>query len=374
MKIGIVCYPSIGGSGVVATELGHSLAERGHEIHFISYEVPFRLQVDDPNIFFHQVEINRYDLFRYPDYALTLAVKMAQVAKSFSLDLFHVHYAIPHATSAFLAKQLLGALAPKVVTTLHGTDITLVGKDPAYQAIVKFSMDHSDAITAVSHNLKQQTIDHFQPSVPIEVIYNFFVPKTEWVGNKRNRENFALPNEKLIVHASNFRNVKSTEEVIEVFRLIKNEMPAKLLMIGSGEEVNKTKELADFYHLEGDVHFVGNRSFIDHYLACADLFLLPSEQESFGLAALEALAYGVPVVCTTAGGLPEVVQEGINGFLVPIGDVAAMTERSLEILRDKKMYAKFSAAAEQWAKENFTAEKIVPQYEDCYKRVIGQKA
>jgi L-malate glycosyltransferase len=370
MKIGIVCYPSVGGSGVVATELGRHLASRGHEIHFISYEMPFRLQTDEANITFHQVEINRYDLFRYPDYALTLAVKMADVAKTHRLDLFHVHYAIPHATSAYLAKQMLGTHPTKTVTTLHGTDITLVGRDPAYFPIVKFSIDHSDGVTAVSQHLKQETIEHFHLSCPIEVIYNFFDPKPGNIRKKTLREKYAEPQEKLIVHASNFRNIKRTEEVIEIFRLIKSRLPAKLLLLGSGEDLEKTKTLAEFYQLEGDVHFIGNKSSVDPYMACGDLFLLPSEQESFGLVALEAMAYGVPVICSNVGGLSEVVQEGVNGFLLPVGDVAAMTERALQLLSDQKLHAEFSAAAKREAAAHFGADKIVTQYEAYYEKIL----
>lgn len=371
MNIGIVCYPTLGGSGIVATELGHALAAQGHCVHFISYETPFRLVVDRKNIFFHQVEINRYDLFKYPDYALPLAVKIASVSKEYSLDILHVHYAIPHATSAYLAKQILGKDRPAVITTLHGTDITLVGKDPAYFEIVKYSMEHSDAVTCVSEDLKRETSEYFNLQKPIHVIYNFFIPKKELIGQKPLRCQFAAPGEKLLIHSSNFREVKSPLDVVRIFAKVLEKVPAKLLLLGAGEMLDDVKRLVAELNLCGKVYFLGESREVDPYMASADLLLLPSSHESFGLAALEAMAYGVPVVASRIGGLPEVVEEGVTGVLYPVGAVDDMARGAVELLSDPAYYDEVSLAAKKRAKELFSASKVIPGYLNVYRSALS---
>lgn len=360
MRVGIVCYPSVGGSGILATELGHQLAVRGHEVHFITYEIPFRLRPEEEGIFFHQVEISPYDLFKYPDYALTLAVKIAKVCKACHLDVLHVHYAIPHATSGYLAKQLLGEEAPLLVTTLHGTDITLVGKDPSYADIVRFSIEQSDVVTTVSQSLRQQTIEWFGIEKEIEVIPNFFVPHPQNVS--RSNE------EKLLVHSSNFRSVKRVGDVIEIFRRVRERVPSRLALIGSGSEWEEMRGRVREYGLDDSVTFLGTQREIDRYLAMGDLFLLPSSHESFGLAALEAMAYGVPVIASSVGGLPELIEDGVSGYLAPLGDVEMMAERAIALLIDENLYEKMSRGAKERADSLFSAKAIVPKYEDVYRR------
>lgn len=369
MKIGIVCYPTIGGSGVVATELGHALANHHHEVHFIGYEIPFRLRLENPQIYFHEVDITEYDIFRYPDYALTLAAKMAEVSKECSLDILHVHYAIPHATSAYLAKQILGKDSPAVVTTLHGTDITLIGRDPAYSPIVKFSIENSDGVTAVSESLRQQTYQIFGHQKQIQVIYNFFVPNEELIGEKPLRSHFVQGEEKLLLHASNFRNVKRVEDVIQIYHEVLKQIPCKLVLVGSGEGLQQVKSLVMDLQLQKQVIFVGKILSIDPYVASSDLFLLPSSQESFGLAALEAMAYGVPVVASNIGGIPEVVVNGETGFLSPVGDIADMSRSVVRLLSDPELYRKMSLAAIARSKK-FSVENILPQYEQFYENYI----
>lgn len=366
MKIGIVCYPTLGGSGIVATELGHELALRGHEIHFITYDIPFRLRIEAPNIYFHEVEIHQYDLFKYPDYALTLAVKIAQVAKHYDLDIIHAHYAIPHATSAYLAKQILGTKKPAVITTLHGTDITLVGRDPAYHHIVKFSIEKSCAVTAVSESLKNQTQTLFDIQRPFHVIYNFVIPKKELIGHKPRRHRFVADNEKLLLHSSNFRSVKRTEDVLNIFLEVRKHVPSKLLFLGTGPTQDELRRLVADFDLESEVVFLGRSRDIAHYVASADLFLLPSEMESFGLSALEAMAYGVPVVASDTGGLPEVVLQGKTGFLSPIGATNEMANHAIELLTNEKLYREFSLKGIEHARTNFSVDKILPQYEKLY--------
>lgn len=372
MKIGIVCYPTIGGSGVLATELGHELAIRGHEVHFITYEIPFRLRLEDNNIYFHEVEINQYDLFKYPDYALTLAVKIAHVAKRFNLDILHVHYAIPHATSAYLAKQILGTVKPVVITTLHGTDITLVGKDPAYHEIVKFSIERSCGVTAVSNSLKEQTCKYFgicKP--PIEVIYNFFIPRSNLIGRKPMRSHFVAEGEKLLLHSSNFRSVKRAGDVVRIFQAVREKIKCKLLLIGSGSGLEEVRELVGEHHLTHEVFFLGNTRYIDPYVSSADLFLLPSAQESFGLAALEAMAYGVPVIASNVGGLPEVIVHGITGYMAPVGEVKLMADYAIQLLSNSQLHDQMGKAAMALAHDKFSVNKILPQYEAYYEKVLG---
>ena len=351
MKIGIACYPSVGGSGVVATELGHQLALKGHEVHFITYAIPFRLRLQEENVHFHEVEVNRYDLFEYPDYALTLAVKMAQVARDHDLDILHAHYAIPHATSAFLAREMIGSRKPRLITTLHGTDITLIGREPAFHPIVQLSLQKSDQVTAVSQSLKEETLDHFD--CPIQVIPNFFVPQK--VPDIRNQ--FVSGEEKLIVHASNFRPVKRIPDVLEIFNQIRASMAAKLLLIGDGPELQMT---------EDTIH-IGSVQEIDPYLKAADLNLLPSDRESFGMVALEAMAYGTPTVGTLAGGLPELIEDGISGILEGVGERAKMSQRAIALLQDQAAYQAMAQAAVARSKA-FSAEKVVSQYEELYRK------
>lgn len=372
LKIGIVCYPSLGGSGVVATELGHALASRGHEVHFITYELPFRLRLSDKNIFFHEVEINQYDLFKYPDYALTLAVKIAAVSSEFDLDILHVHYAIPHATSAFLAKRILEQNKPSVITTLHGTDITLVGLDAAYYRIVKFSIEESCGVTAVSHALKKQTEESFHIEKPIEVIYNFFTPRPELLRQKPMRHLFVRNHEKLLIHASNYRSVKRPQDLIKIFAQVRKEVDSKLLLLGSGSGLEEARKVIHELHLEDHVFFEGNNVDIDPYLASGDLFLLPSEQESFGLAALEAMSYGVPAIATDVGGLPELITSGKTGYLSSLGDIEGMAKNAITLLNNPDLYQQMSEAVRKEACERFCSEKIIPQYEAFYLKVLGE--
>lgn len=370
MRIGIVCYPTLGGSGIMATELGHQLALRGHEVHFITYELPLRLRLEDKNIFFHEVEINQYDLFKYPDYALTLAVKIAQVAKLYHLEILHVHYAIPHAASAYLAKQIIAKPLPKVITTLHGTDITLVGRDPAYYEIVKFSIEKSDGVTCVSHSLSQQTCKYFKICCNIQVIYNFFISKKELISKKMLAKSFCEKGEYLLIHSSNYREIKRPQDLIPLFLEVKKSVPAKLLLLGSGPGLDHIKKEVDRLKLIDQVLFLGISRDIDPYIACADLFLLPSEQESFGLAALESMAYGVPVIATNSGGLPEVVLDGETGFLSPVGDIKKMAKDCIYLLKHPEIYKRFSQNSIQRAEKLFGADKIVNEYEEYYTSIL----
>ncbi len=374
MKIGIVCYPSLGGSGILATELGHQLALLGHEIHFISYEIPFRLRFETKKIFFHRVEINRYDLFKYPDYALTLSVKIAAISKKYNLDVLHVHYAIPHATSAFLAKQLLGTSRPVVITTLHGTDITFVGIDPSYFEIVKFSIEKSDGVTAVSENLKETTMKYFDIQKPIEVIHNFFIPHGDLIGTQNMRESYIKEGEKLILHSSNFRALKRVGDVIKIFTKMKKKIECKLLLLGTGPEVDNIYQMVQDHHLDEDVCFLGINQEIDSYIASADLLLLPSEQESFGLVALEAMTYGVPVIGANVGGLPEVVENGITGYLCPVGDIDGMANHAIELLSDNIAYEKMSQQSIKRAREKFSVSHIINHYVQFYEYILNKKS
>lgn len=372
LKIGIVCYPTVGGSGILATELGHELAKRGHEVHFITYATPFRLRLEEENIYFHEVEINQYDLFQYPDYTLILAVMIASVAENHDLDILHVHYAIPHATSAFLAKKILGRVKrPAVITTLHGTDITLVGMDPSYYKIVKFSIQQSCGVTAVSQNLKDHTNDYFCIDCPIEVIYNFYIPKKEYLGCKPFRGHYVKGEEKLLVHASNFRFVKRVGDVLKIFLEVKKTVPSKLLLIGSGPDLGAIRREVKERELCEEVFFLGTTQNVEGYIASADLLLLPSEQESFGLVALESMAYGVPVIASNVGGLPEVIENGLSGMLSPCGDIASMAENAIRLLKDELLYEKISQRAREVAAKKFSADLIIPQYEEFYRRILS---
>jgi N-acetyl-alpha-D-glucosaminyl L-malate synthase BshA len=374
MKIGITCYPAVGGSGVIATELGQKLANRGHEIHFVSYAVPFRIEKYQANLRFHAVETTAYPLFKFPPYALTLASKMADVARSNELDILHVHYAIPHATCAYLAKEILagqGDKLPKIITTLHGTDITLVGSDPSFYDITRFSINTSDGITAVSHYLADETREVFKPDRDIKVIHNFvdknrFKPKP----CDCSRNELANADEVIVVHVSNFRPVKRSLDVITIFDQISRQMPAKLVLIGEGPDTVLARRNVSKRGLNGKVLFLGNQNRIEAVLPCCDLFLLPSEEESFGLAALEALACGVPVIGSSGTGLVEVIDDYRNGFLFPVGETSAMANAAVSLLKDKKRLAEFKGAAAELSVKKFDADKIVTEYEQYYEGVL----
>jgi N-acetyl-alpha-D-glucosaminyl L-malate synthase BshA len=373
VKIGITCYPTYGGSGIVATELGKELAEKGHEIHFISYALPMRLNRATPNIYFHEVEVTNYPLFDHPPYTLALASKMAEVATLEGLDLLHCHYAIPHSVSAFLAKSMLHPRKLPVVTTLHGTDITLVGADRSYLPITKFSIERSDGVTAVSHYLQQATCETFGICSDIEVIYNFVNCNIYKPGRRPGlRERFARADESILIHLSNFRAVKRTDDVIEIFLRVQKKLPAVLLMVGDGPERSSAEWLAHHYGIEGNVRFLGKRDNIDELIGASDLLLLPSATESFGLVALEAMASEVPVVVSRVGGLPEVVTNGREGFLVEPHNIDGMAERAVEILSNDKLRRAMGKHGRETAKSRFCADKVVKQYEDFYERVLGK--
>jgi len=372
MKIGIVCYPTFGGSGVVATELGLQLANRGHEVHFITYERPVRLEGFRDNVYYHEVLPFKYSLFKYTPYETTLAGKMVDVALNERLDVLHVHYAIPHASVAFLAKCILkskGVHIP-VITTLHGTDITLVGKDPALKAVVEFSINNSDGVTAVSDFLKKATFENFDISNDINVVYNFIdFTKFKRSDKEHFKKAIAPDDEKIITHVSNFRSVKRAEDALYVFEKVIGQIPAKLLMIGDGPERAKLEVICRERSLCDQIRFLGKQGAIEELLSVSDLFLLPSSNESFGLAALEALALGVPVISSNAGGIPEVNKEGYSGYLCDIGDVESMADRAIGLLSDDALLKKFSEQAVDQAK-NFDVERIVEQYESLYNRVL----
>ena len=376
MKIGITCYPTYGGSGVVATELGMELAERGHEVHFISYSQPIRLTRQNSNIHYHEVEVSQYPLFDYPPYDLALASRMAEVADVYGLDLLHVHYAIPHSVSAMLAKQMLGAQNGgrklPFVTTLHGTDITLVGLDRSYLPITRFSIEHSDGVTAISKYLRERTLREFEIRNPITVIYNFvncdLYRRDERAGERRAQ--YADPGERLLVHLSNFRPVKRVLDVVEVFDRVQRKLPARLLMIGDGPDRPPAEWMARNKRIRERVHFLGKQERPHELLATADLMLLPSDLESFGLAALEAMACEVPVIASRVGGLMEVVKHGVDGYLVEPRDVAAAGQHAIEILSRADRGREMGKKARESAAWDFCASKIIPRYESYYQRVL----
>jgi N-acetyl-alpha-D-glucosaminyl L-malate synthase BshA len=372
MKIGITCYPTYGGSGVVATELGKELAAHGHDVHFISYALPIRLTMTD-HIYFHEVEVLSYPLFEYPPYDLVLATKMAEVMTRFDLDILHVHYAIPHSISAYLAKKMLTDRVVPFVTTLHGTDITLVGNDRSYLPITRFGIEQSDAVTAVSDYLKQRTIQEFQIHRTVEVVPNFVDCNVYGRTTDRAlRKKFAADDEGILIHISNFRPVKRVEDVIGIFALVRKEIKARLLMVGDGPERPKAEWLAKTHGIADDVMFVGKQNDMNRLLSVSDVLLLPSELESFGLVALEAMACEVPVIATSVGGIPEVVRNGVDGFLYAIGDVKAMAEGCLSILKNPKVREDLGKAARERAIRHFCASEIVLQYEDLYRRTIEE--
>lgn len=370
MKIGIVCYPTFGGSGVVATELGMALANKGHEVHFITYNQPVRLDFLSHNLHFHQVLIEEYPLFQYQPYELALSSKMVEVVEKHQLEVLHVHYAIPHAYAAFMAKKMLleKGIHVKVVTTLHGTDITLVGSHPTYKTAVEFSINNSDVVTAVSNNLKETTNQLFTIKNDIKVVYNFIDTVKYDKAQKTECKRIALanPNERILTHISNFRPVKRVEDVIKVFYEVNKEIPSKLLMIGEGPDRIKAENLVHKLNISEDVIFLGNSSEVAKVLCYTDVFLLPSQTESFGLAALEAMAASTPVISTNTGGLPEVNIHGETGFLSNLGDVTDMAKNAITILKDDETLARFKQNAKEHTKR-FSLETILPVYEDIYK-------
>lgn len=374
MKIGIVCYPTFGGSGVVATELGKALALKGHKVHFITYSQPARLDFFNENLFYHEVYIPSYPLFQYPPYELALASKMVDIVRFEKLDVLHVHYAIPHASAAFMAKQILrtkGINIP-VITTLHGTDITLVGKDVSFEPVVTFSINESDGVTAVSDSLRAETYDYFQIERDIEVIPNF-INLEKFKRQKKDHFRMAISpnNEKLLVHTSNFRAVKRIADVIRIFAKVREKIPSKLLLVGDGPDRPKMEMLCRELQICNDVRFLGKLEAVEEVLSIADLFLMPSEKESFGLAALEAMACEVPVISSNAGGIPELNTHGVTGFTSPIGDVDDMVRNALYILDDANLPT-FKANALARA-QDFDIEKIVPKYEVLYQKVIDEQ-
>lgn len=373
MKIGIACYPTHGGSGVVASELGLQLANNGHNVHIFSYAVPFRLKEYHPNIILHEVEVAAYPLFRYPPYALGLATIMAEVALEHNLDILHAHYAVPHATSAYLAKQIIAPKKIKLITTLHGTDITLVGADASFQRVIKFSIEQSDAVTAVSNYLRDRTIDEFGVKHEIRVIYNF-------IDNERGsqpttacqRSQFAPNGEFILMHASNFRPVKRVTDVVRIFARVRQALPTKLILIGEGPDRLLVQQVVKEMGLKQDVIFLGQVDFVDDLLKCADIFLLPSEQESFGLAALEAMNCSVPVIGAVTGGLPEVVIHNENGFLFNVGEISDMAGACLELLKDPKKLNSFRTSARRHAIDHFGIDVIMPQWMSLYEEVLSR--
>lgn len=375
MKIGIVCYPTFGGSGVVATELGKALAKEGHKVHFITYSQPSRLDFLNENLFYHEVSIRSYPLFEYPPYELALASKMVSVVKNEKLDLLHVHYAIPHASAAYMAKQILKShgISIPVVTTLHGTDITLVGKDASYEPVVTFSINQSDGVTAVSNDLRKETYQFFKITNDIEVIPNFIDLEKFKKQKKDHFKKAICPNgESLIVHTSNFRKVKRIGDVIKVFNNIHKEIPSKLLMIGDGPERDQAEGMCRELGICDDVRFLGKLEAVEEVLSVADLFLMPSEKESFGLAALEAMACEVPVISSNTGGIPELNVQGVTGFLSNVGDIEDMTSKAMFIL-DKNNLPLFKENALKRAKE-FDIANILPLYENYYHKVLEKTA
>ena len=373
MKIGITCYPTYGGSGVIATELGKELALKGHEVHLISYALPFRLSKFVKNIVFHEVETSSYPLFEFPLYSLALASKMIEVAEYENLDLLHVHYAIPHATSAYLAKQILKDKKDlKIITTLHGTDITLVGLEPSFLPLVKFSIEQSDGVTAVSRFLKEKTITNYSCEKPIEVIPNFIdINLYKPNGKTAFGERIAPDGEKILVHTSNFRPVKRVPDTIKILKKVIEDVPAKLILIGDGPDRSECERLCRQLDLCDQVKFLGKQEGLVEILNSADLFLIPSQSESFGLAALEAMACGLPVISSSVGGLPELINHNETGFIAEIGDVDRMAKYAVDLLGNDRKYKLFSKNARDRAVNKFDKSKIIPIYEEFYKSVLN---
>jgi N-acetyl-alpha-D-glucosaminyl L-malate synthase BshA len=373
MRIGIVCYPTFGGSGVLATELGKALADKGHQVHFITYQQPVRLNEFNANIFYHEVRVATYPLFDYPPYETALSSTMVDVIINHQLDLLHVHYAIPHASAAYLAKKIVEAQTGRyvpVITTLHGTDITLVGRDKTFAPVVAFSINQSDAITAVSQNLRDETYRSFPIEKEIQVIYNFVdAHRFHKKPIDAFRRVIAPNGERILMHASNFRKVKRVQDIVRIFEIVHKKIPSKLLFVGDGPERSEAESLCRELNIHDDTRFVGKQEQMEEILAVADLFLLTSEYESFGLAALEAMAAGVPVISTNAGGLPEIAIQGKTGFLDDIGDIHGMSDHAIHILQNDETLKTFKANALAHSK-NFDIHNIVPQYEALYNRFL----
>lgn len=370
MRIGITCHPTIGGSGFVATDLGVQLARRGHQVHFISYDLPFRLTMEyDEHIFFHPVSVTTYPLFKFPPYSLALAARMAEVAERQQLDVLHVHYAIPHATCAILARLIAEDSKVKVITTLHGTDITYVGSDPSFFRITKFSIEESDAVTAVSEWLKNRTREEFKTDCDIRTIYNFVDPN-RFKPRPCDKSRFSQADEKIVMHISNFRPVKRVRDVVAIFKLINERVPSRLVLVGEGPEILAADHMVKELGLVGHVDFLGEQDRIEDIVPCADLVLLPSDYESFGLAALEAMACGVPVVASRSGGLVELIEDGVTGFLADVGDVRTMADRGLEAFNDPDVARRIGAQARETVVQRFNPGPIVSQYEELYESLV----
>ncbi len=372
MKIGIVLYPTFGGSGVVATELGKALAAQGHSIHFITYNQPVRLGSFTKNLFYHEVNVSEYPLFDYPPYETVLASKLVDVVKNEGLDLLHVHYAIPHASAAYMAQRILEAQGIRIpfITTLHGTDITLVGRDPSFEPAITFAINHSDAVTAVSQSLKADTYEHFRVKREIEVIPNFICPEHYLPRPEKDfRQEYAPNGEKIITHISNFRPVKRVEDVVRIFRRILDVIPSKLLLVGDGPDRYRVEQLCRELKTCGHTHVIGKLKKPEEVLSLSDLFLLPSESESFGLAALEAMASGVPVISTNTGGLPEVNIDGFSGFTSNVGDIDEMSRNAIKLLGDEKLLNQFKENA-VLRSTDFSIEKVLPLYINLYNQVL----
>ncbi len=370
MRIGITCYPTYGGSGIVATELGLELAMRGHDVHFITYANPIRLDATIPRIHYHEVEVSNYPLFQYPPYCLALASRMADVAASYALDLLHVHYAIPHSISALLARQMLPRRLP-FITTLHGTDITLVGMDPSYFAITKFSIEQSDGVTAISEDLRRHTVEVFGVQNEVRVIHNFvncttYAPDPE----RKGIERFAPAGEKLLIHLSNFRPVKRVLDCVRVLAEVRQHVDARLLMVGDGPERGPAEHLASLLGVSRHVEFLGKQNGVERLIRLADVLLMPSEMESFGLAALEAMACGVPPIATRVGGVPELITDGEDGFLEAVGDIEGMAGKVVRLLTEDGLHPRMAAAARRTATSRFCTDLIIPRYEAYYDRVM----
>jgi len=374
MKIGITCYPTYGGSGAIATELGKALALKGHQVHFISYARPFRLGEFVENIVFHEVEMSNYPLFEHSMYSLALASKMVEVAEFEKLDLLHVHYAIPHAVSAYLAKKMLkGKKDIKIITTLHGTDITLVGLEPSFLPLVKFSIEESDGVSAVSRFLKEKTLTNYNIEKDISVINNFVdanLYKPD--GTSKLREHIAPNNEKVIVHTSNFRPVKRVPETIRILEKVRKEIPAKLVLVGDGPDRSECERLCRELDLCDHVKFLGKQNGLVDILNASDLFLIPSQSESFGLAALEAMSCGLPVVSSSVGGLPELINHNETGFIAEIGDINRMAKYVVELFTNKRKYELFSKTARKRVQNNFDKKIVIPEYEKFYNKILNK--
>ena len=378
MRIGITCYPTYGGSGVVATELGIELAALGHEVHFISYSQPFRLSGRDEGIYYHEVPVSSYPLFEFPPYDLALASRMAEVAEYNELDLLHVHYAIPHSVSALLARQMLAARGCRLpfVTTLHGTDITLVGLDRSYLPITRYAIQQSDGVTSISHYLKEETVKHFGITRPIEVVSNFvncdvYLPIRDEARRAEARRRLARPEEAILMHLSNFRAVKRVVDVVKVFARVARELPAQLVLVGDGPDRSAAEWLAHDLKIHDRVHFMGKQERVNELLPLADLMVMPSELESFGLAALEAMACKVPSIATRVGGVPELIDDGVTGLLYPVGDVESMAEGALTLLKDRDRLQAMRDAGRKTAQSRFCASLVVPHYVSFYEQVLA---